>query len=273
MSPLEWTGLLLLGLSVGTIGALIGVGGGFILVPILMVLYPGFDPVAITSISLAMVLMNGLSALIGYLRLHRVDIRSGVIFSLTAIPTSAVGTWVVSFVSRQAFSGIFGTLLILISVYLGIKKKTDDYSQAPFASVGTAHVLTDALGQTWHYHSNVPIGLTAGLLVGFFSGFSGIGGGILLVPILTQLMGFPMQIATATSVFMLVLMTLASNVMRGLDGALLIYLPYILPLSIGAIIGAQLGVRLARKAKTRHIVWILAGCMLLVGIRTLISAF
>src|SRR5690554_1365927 len=80
--------LSLLGLVVGAIGTLIGAGGGFILVPVLILLYPGMKPEEITAISLAVVAVNAIFGTTSYLRLRRVDIKAGILFALAPIQGS-----------------------------------------------------------------------------------------------------------------------------------------------------------------------------------------
>ena len=70
---LTWPGLVLLGIAVGTYGTMIGAGGGFVLVPLLLILYPGKPPEAITSISLAVVFLNAASGTVAYVRQRRID--------------------------------------------------------------------------------------------------------------------------------------------------------------------------------------------------------
>ena len=74
---LERIWLIPVGFIIGTYGTLIGAGGGFVLVPMLILLYPQESPEVITSISLAVVFFNALSGSLAYMRLKRVDYRSG----------------------------------------------------------------------------------------------------------------------------------------------------------------------------------------------------
>ena len=84
--PLQYFWLLPLGLLIGAFGTLIGAGGGFILVPILLLMYPHENTELITGISLAVVFFNALSGSWAYSRMKRIDYKSGIIFSLATIP-------------------------------------------------------------------------------------------------------------------------------------------------------------------------------------------
>src|SRR5205823_13350244 len=79
----------------GAYGTLIGGGGGFLLVPFLLVTRPDLTPASITTISLGAVLFNGLSGALAYARLGRIDYRSGLIFAAATVPAAAVGALLV----------------------------------------------------------------------------------------------------------------------------------------------------------------------------------
>ena len=83
--------LLPVGVFIGAFGTLIGAGGGFVLTPILLLVYPHDNPEIITSISLAVVFFNAFSGSAAYARMQRIDYRSGVLFALATIPGAAVG--------------------------------------------------------------------------------------------------------------------------------------------------------------------------------------
>ena len=85
-----WFQLAIIGLFVGAFGTLIGAAGGFLLVPILLFLYPQVTPSTITSITLTVAFFNALSAL-AHGRLKRIDYRSGLLFSLSAVPGAVIG--------------------------------------------------------------------------------------------------------------------------------------------------------------------------------------
>src|SRR3989337_4462408 len=89
--PIQYLWLLPLGLIVGAFGTLIGAGGGFILVPVLLLLYPNEKTDLITGISLAVVFFNALSGSLAYSRMKRIDYKSGIIFSIATIPGARFG--------------------------------------------------------------------------------------------------------------------------------------------------------------------------------------
>ncbi|TMA11893.1 MAG: sulfite exporter TauE/SafE family protein, partial [Deltaproteobacteria bacterium] len=87
----QYLWLIPVGFVIGAYGTLIGAGGGFVLVPLLLLLYPEEKPEIITSISLAVVFFNALSGSMAYGRLKRIDYRSGIVFSVATIPGAILG--------------------------------------------------------------------------------------------------------------------------------------------------------------------------------------
>jgi uncharacterized membrane protein YfcA len=112
-------------LIVGAFGTLIGAGGGFILVPILLLLYPNEKTELITGISLAVVFFNALSGSLAYSRMKRVDYKSGIIFSLATIPGAILGAISTAYVPRRVFDLIFGILMTAGAAFLWISTKED----------------------------------------------------------------------------------------------------------------------------------------------------
>src|SRR3954468_23856209 len=112
LSVLVWPGLVALGFAVGAYGTLIGAGGGFVLVPLLLLLYPDEPPELITSISLAVVFFNALSGTVAYAHQRRVDFLAGNSFALATVPGAIAGAIVVSYLPRNLFDVAFALLLL-----------------------------------------------------------------------------------------------------------------------------------------------------------------
>ena len=110
--------LIILGFAVGTFGTLVGAGGGFILVPVLLFLYPEKAPETITAISLFVVLANATSGSFAYGYQKRIDFRSGIFFALATLPAAIAGAIVLSYIPRRGFDGLFATVLIAIGAFL-----------------------------------------------------------------------------------------------------------------------------------------------------------
>lgn len=265
--------LLPLGFMVGTFGTLIGAGGGFILVPMLLLLYPDKSPETITSISLAVVFFNALSGSFAYARMKRIDYKSGIIFAVATIPGSILGAYTTSLIPRNIFDGIFGILLIAASCFLMLKPKNENVIEGEPPKNYISRTITDIDGISHTFSYNPVLGVIISILVGYLSSLLGIGGGILHVPVLVHILNFPVHIATATSHFVLAVMSLSGTIVHIASGVLSKGVLQTVALSIGVLFGAQLGARLSKRF---HGVWIirsLAIALGLVGIRILIMAF
>ena len=107
-----------LGFVVGCYGTLIGAGGGFLLVPVLLLYYPDESPEVITAISLAVVFFNALSGSWAYSRMKRIDYKTGLLFGVTTIPGAILGALSTTYIPRRTFDGAFGLLMIAASVFL-----------------------------------------------------------------------------------------------------------------------------------------------------------
>jgi uncharacterized protein len=193
-------GLLIVGFVVGAIGTIIGSGGGFLLVPTLLLLDAHMSPDVAAGISLAVVFFNATSGSIAYARMGRVNFQAGTIFAMAAIPGAIVGAYTTAHIPRHVFDAMFGFLLIAASGYL----------------MSTAGRKTDKK-QSGDY--NLLLGIAISVGVGFISSLLGIGGGIIHVPALTHALNFSVHTATATSHYVLSITALVATLIRLKNGS------------------------------------------------------
>ena len=269
--PLAYLWLIPLGFIVGAYGTLIGAGGGFVLVPFLLILYPNETAETITAISLAVVFFNALSGSIAYARMRRIEYRSGLIFSAATIPGAILGALTTAFLPRRLFDAIFGLLLIAAAAYLGIKPRVEVKSKWPCPPNYRECIITDASGTVHRFSYHQLLGIGVSMVVGFFSSLLGIGGGIIHVPVLVQLLNFPIHIATATSHFVLTNMALTGTLTHIVTGTFTHGVHRTILLAIGVIFGAQLGAWLSGKVRGTWIIRGLAIALGAVGIRLLMT--
>lgn len=266
MTPYIW--LIPLGFITGAYATLVGLGGGFIMVPVLLIIYPDAGTEIITSISLAVVFVNGLSGTWAYARMKRIDYRSGLIFSLATIPGAVLGATFTAFIPRQLFELIFGLLLILISGFIFInpdqgKKKRTDPSE-------TLESEEDSSQKGLRFNPFVGVGVSIG--VGFISSLFGIGGGLILLPLMVYALHFPVYIATATSMFIIAIAALSGTITHVVSGSLDQGIWQVVFLSTGAVFGAQLGAWLSTRLASGWIIRALALALGITGIKFIWSA-
>ncbi len=263
----------LLGLGVGTLGTLIGVGGGFILMPVLLILYPDEPSAYLTATSLSVVFFNAVSGSLAYAKQRRIDYKSGLIFAAAAIPGTIIGALGTDLVERSTFTGIFGVVLIAGAIFLMFKPHGQKASTAAIPAPGLSHrSFTDSQGTTHTYSFKLYIGIIISVFVGVLSSFLGIGGGIIHVPALVYLLNFPVHIATATSLFMLAIMSLSGVSTHLVNGTLDHGFLMIVCLAVGVIFGAQLGAKISKKLKGRGIILVLSTVLIFVGLRFLYTS-
>jgi len=267
----HYLGLAALGVAVGCYGTLIGAGGGFVLMPVLLLLYPNQNADLLTSISLAVVFFNALSGSEAYALLKRIDYRTGLMFSAATIPGAVLGALNTSYVPRRLFDLIFSILLLLAAAFLAWQpnKKETHRKSMNAAHHKIVRRLVDAHGITYEYDFNWLLGMGISIIVGYVSSFLGIGGGIIHVPALCYLLNFPVHVATATSHFILAIMALTGTVVHILNGTFAHGVHRTIALAIGVVLGAQIGARLSEKLQGSWIIRSLAVALGIVGLRIL----
>jgi len=264
-----------LGFVIGAFGTLIGAGGGFVLMPILLLLYPDENPELLTAISLAVVFCNASSGSWAYARMRRIDYKSGLLFSTATIPGAILGALTTSYMPRRLFDMIFGLLMIAASVYIVLHAKGEERtgrSEKDSTRRRLSSTVVDADGIRYAFSYNPVLGVVLSLLVGYLSSLLGIGGGIIHVPALVHLLNFPVHIATATSHFILAIMALAGTAVHVTTGVFSHGVRRTVCLAIGVLLGAQLGARLSNRVQGVWIIRALAIALGFVGIRIFATA-
>jgi uncharacterized membrane protein YfcA len=218
------------------------------------------------------VFINALVGSISYIQMKRIDYKSGLIMAAATMPGSILGAFTTGYVSRNLFDGFFGIIMIILAAYLFLHPTNMKPSEEGRDGKSSNRHLIDNEGHEYVYSFNPKLGIPFSALIGFLSSMLGIGGGIFTVPVLVQLLSFPVHIATATSVFTLGIMSLtgslthiASDTLNG-SGSQVVFL------AIGVILGAPLGARLSMRLRGKWIISALALSIGLVGIRFLITA-
>lgn len=228
---------------------MLGIGGGFILIPLLAYLYPDWPPERLTGVSLAVIFANSTSGSIAYARKKRIHFRSGVLFLLASLPGAVIGSVLISKITRSAFEPLFGTLLLVVSAFLLLKPATNP--NAKRGAVETANALEDR-------SYSLPVALLISMAVGLISTLLGIGGGIIHVPAMVHLLKFPVHVATATSQLILAGMSLVATLVHLWRGHLDEGYRAAAFLAPGIVLGAQLGARLSQRMSGAWLIRILA---------------
>ncbi|MEM3736511.1 MAG: sulfite exporter TauE/SafE family protein [Candidatus Bathyarchaeia archaeon] len=264
MHPLEPLVLLALGVGVGAYGTLMGAGGGFVMVPLLITIYE-LEPRVAAGTSLVFVFFNALSGSIAYLKQRHVDIKTGIMFTLMTAPGAVLGAFATSYLTSNTFKLAFAAILITASVYLVIRPLREDKASN---LKGHPRRIVDNRGVEYKYSVRLIWGFITSFLAGFVSSIFGIGGGIIHVPAMILLIGFPPHIATATSHLILAFSSLVGSATHAYLGDVNFELA--VPLGLGATLGAQLGASIAQRIREVIIERLLALALVAVAIRLLL---
>jgi hypothetical protein len=204
---------------VATIGSSVGHGGGLLLVPYLISVAAFRHPVA-TATSLVAVGVSAVAASAAYARQKRIDTAAAVAFSAAAIPGALLGAWLADRVDRSTFVYLFGALLAVstLSVLLMPKAEAARKRRISEGPLVLKRTYTDLGGEEVPYGVDLRFGVPAALAGGVLGAFFGVGGGILMVPVLYIVLGVPFRIAAPTSTAVMVPMSIvaiAAHVRQG----------------------------------------------------------
>ncbi|WP_292459405.1 sulfite exporter TauE/SafE family protein [Methanothermococcus sp.] len=275
--------LLFLGAFIGFIAGLLGIGGGFIMVPVLIYLYTYLGiPLNISvktavGTSLFVIFLTSISGVYRHNMFKNIIWKCSFTLGLCGIIGSIVGVkLVVEYLNGNIYKILFGLFLMLISlniIYNNIKyrNKKDDSNNVK-SKIREKNYYVDNICHTIDYKK---VGLI-GFLTGFISSVFGVGGGIVIVPFLNIFLKFPIRYAIGTSIGMMMIISLS-----GLIGYLISSSPFNPTLyNIGyvsiltglimapiAMISSKYGVIIGEKTKSEHLKWILSIILMIIGIK------
>ena len=233
----------------GAFGAVVGVGGGIILVP-LLTLFLGVPVHAAVGISLLGVIAVSTTASASYLDGGFVDRRVGLTLLVATAAGGIVGGYIAGYLDARAISGIFGVVLVLVALRMlrGSRATAPEFTGEPGRLEFDSSYVEPTTGVDVRYRArHVGKGTFVSLFAGALSGLLGVGGGIVNVPTMNVLMRIPIRVATTTSTYMLGATAAASAVLYLTRGD--IDLALASPVVIGVFLGGRLGSRFQRRVQ------------------------
>lgn len=251
MDALAFTAFLFLGSVIaGLLGAMVGLGGGVILIPFLTILL-GVDIHYAIGASIISVIATSSGAAASYVKDRTINLRIGMFLELATTSGAVVGAIVAVYVSSMILEAVFGTVLLLSLIPL--VRKVGEEIPPKQELVGIANTLslkgeyTERNGQDVKYNATNPAAGMGGMLAaGLVSGLLGIGSGTFKVVSMDVLMKLPMKVSTTTSNFMIGVTAAASAGVYFVRGDVD---PFIAaPVALGILFGSLAGVRLLRRA-------------------------
>ncbi len=252
-TPLGWGLLLLFGIFTGVLAGLLGIGGGLLLVPALIL--SGASTIQATATSLIGVFLSATSGSLRNLRAGELNWKISLNLAAFGILTAQVGAWIGDRLPDRLLSLGFALLLIITIFLMSLRKRLAKQEQQHARETAASIAEEDQAGgkvqghaseaqppeKSYQFGSVTGIGLLAGLLSGLF----GVGGGVVMVPLQMLILGEQIKAAVRTSLGAIVAIAASGLVQHTLNNNVL-WIPGI-ALGIGGILGAQFGSRLLPK--------------------------
>jgi hypothetical protein len=268
--------LLGLGGMVGLLSGMFGVGGGFLITPLLFFL--GVPPAVAVATGANQVVASSVSGVLAQLRRRAVDIPMGCVLLAGGMLGSGAGIWVFArltalgqidlFVqlSYVLFLGVIGAMMLRESIGAMARARSG-------APVRRAHVHTWVhrlpfkvkFRASGLYISVLPP-MLVGALVGFLAAIMGVGGGFIMVPAMIYLLGMPTKVVVGTSLFQIIFVTAFTTIMHAVTSQT-VDLVLAIVLILGGVFGAQVGARIGVMLRAEQLRILLALLVLGVAIR------
>ncbi|MEM0095423.1 MAG: sulfite exporter TauE/SafE family protein [Candidatus Bathyarchaeia archaeon] len=259
---MEWL-LPLFGFLISIAAALTGVGGGIFIVPLLSLLYD-FKPEVAIGTSLATIIITSIASTANYMKQKRVYFKAGLVLACATAPGGYLGAAITAVPMVKMWLGvIFGVFLILVAfqmVYRALRTKPVKASVTVDPAFERG-LLEDRRRMLW--------GLFLSFFGGIASGLLGIGGGVVLVPVMCYALNFPIYFSIPTSMFIMIFTSIfgvANHLQQGNVNTL-----YAVYLGLGSVVGAQVGAYISRKLSSRSLSFVFAAMLVIASINMILK--
>jgi uncharacterized membrane protein YfcA len=257
-----------MGAMAGTLGAMLGLGGGVFLVPFL-VLVAGLPIKAAVGISLTTVIATSSSVSAHASGRQLINLRFGMLLEVATAAGGLMGGLTATHLSERTIEVLFAVLAIAVAVVMLSRLNRRNVIVAPDVDPGRlgARYYDSDLGRTVVYRvKRLPLALAASLLAGNVSSLLGVGGGIVKVPVLNAWCGMPLRTAAATSAFMIGVTATAGAIIY--YGAGQIIPPLAAATVLGVLAGSRAGIALAARTRVRWLKILMACVLFVVAVQT-----
>ncbi|SNS49720.1 sulfite exporter TauE/SafE family protein [Tropicimonas sediminicola] len=266
--------LLGLGGLVGVLSGMFGVGGGFLLTPLLF--FAGIPPAVAVATGANQIVASSVSGVLAHFRRKTVDIRMGFVLQAGGLVGAAMGIAVFNMLKALGqvdllitlfyvvFLGIVGSLMLVESLRALRRSKSD--VPKPYTRRQRNWVHTWPLKMRFRasglYISVIPP-LLVGMSVGVLAAIMGVGGGFIMVPAMIYILGMPTKVVVGTSLFQIILVAAFSTLLHAITNHTVDMILALL-LLIGGVVGAQFGTQIGTKLKAEQLRVLLAALVLAV---------
>ncbi len=271
--------LLLLGLggAVGFLSGMFGVGGGFLMTPLLI--FIGVPPAVAVATEANQVVAASVSGALAHWRRENVDIKMGLVIVVGGIIGSTLGVELFTFLrelgqidlvislSYVTFLGIIGGLMVIESVRAWLRRFRGGSARRKLHRHTWMHGLPLKMRfRRSKLYISALLPLSVGIFVGILSAIMGVGGGFVMVPAMIYLLGMPTSVVVGTSLFQIIFVTANVTFLQSVNNQT-VDVVLALVLMIGGVIGAQLGTRFGTRLRAEHLRGLLGLIVLAVGFR------
>ena len=256
---IDFFGILALGTFVGFLSGVFGVGGGFLMTPLLI--FVGVPPAVAVASSANQLVGTSVSGVIAQWRRGNVDFKMGAVLLAGGFVGSLLGVWIFSLLRKLGqielfislcyivLLGSLGSLMLIESGRKLLKRQRPGASRRKLHQHTWVHGLPLKLRfrrSKLYISAFLPLGL--GFFIGILSAVMGVGGGFIMVPAMIYVLGMPTQVVPGTSLFQIIFVAASVTVLQAIGNRTVDILLTLL-LLIGAVFGTQFGARWAAKLR------------------------
>lgn len=257
--------LVLTGAATGLVGAMLGLGGGVFLVP-LLTLGLGVPIRAAIATSLLSVIATASASATVNLNRGLVNMRLGLVLEVATAVGGLLGGVTAQLVSPRQLFLLFALTLSAMSLVMAGRTRRRNVIPDTGENPGRLGGRIQEGDTAYIYRvKRLPVGLVASLVAGAISGLLGLGGGIIKVPVLSSFCGIPIKVSAATSTFMIGVTAAASAFIYYGRGD--VHLPLAAAVCLGALPASLLGAKLSHQVEARSLKILMAVVLLAVGAR------
>ena len=279
--PIHSLAILGIGAFLGLIMGLVGVGGGFLLTPLMMFL--GIPPpVAVASVANQLVAPS-VSGVLSHWKRSNVDFKMGTVLLLGGIVGSSIGVILFNFLGKIGqldfvikssyviFLTLIGTLMFSESLRLILRTRKGKVTRGKLHQHNWLHGLPFKIRfRKSKLYISILLPILIGVIVGILAALMGIGGGFIIVPAMIYLLGMPTSLVVGTSLFQIIFVAANTTILQASQNQTVdIVLATILLL--GSVIGVQLGSRFTNILRGEYLRLILSSIIILVSLKLLID--
>ncbi len=267
---------LLLGLGgmVGILSGMFGVGGGFLMTPLLF--FIGIPPAVAVATEANQIVASSFSGVLAHFRRRTVDLRMGTVLLAGGLLGAALGVWLFNWLRGQGqvdllvrlcyvvFLGVIGGLMFLESLRAITRARRAGPAAPRRRQRGWIHALPLKMRfRTSGLYISVIPPFLVGCAVGVLAAIMGVGGGFIMVPAMIYLLGMPTKVVVGTSLFQIIFVTAFTTLLHAttnytVDMALAVLL------LVGGVVGAQIGTQIGTRMKAEQLRILLAAMVLAV---------